>query len=209
MRQESLFTCAMSSRAPSAAPGGPHGSTPASPMLAARDREYKSKIDLLEAELSKAKASGASVAEAEAEKHLSKIRELHGTIVSNIDQVQDQTARILQEQERDLLRAFRARLYDLHAELEKEKARAEDGAAVWIERNRQVAKELEWAKDMAERLDRHNQALARGEQDCDQNSLAMAVSQCCTTSMLIERTPSVFDPCREHAPEEPVPDAGG
>jgi hypothetical protein len=41
----------------------------------------------------------------------------------NIEHVQEQTARILQEQERDLLRAFRARLFDLQTELEKEKSR--------------------------------------------------------------------------------------
>lgn len=40
--------------------------------------------------------------------------------------------------------------------------RAEDGAAVWIEKNRQLQKELDWAKEMADRLDRHNQALSRG-----------------------------------------------
>jgi hypothetical protein len=40
--------------------------------------------------------------------------------------------------------------------------RAEDGAAVWIEKNRQLQKELDWAKEMADRLDRHNQALTRG-----------------------------------------------
>jgi len=82
------------------------------------------------------------------------------TILRNIEHVQEQTSRILQEQERDLLRAFRARLFDVQTELEKERARAEDGAAVWIEKNRQLEKELEWAKDMADRLDRHNQALA-------------------------------------------------
>lgn len=101
--------------------------------------------------------------EDDAEQHLDKLRDLHGSIVSNIDHVQEQTARILQEQERDLLRAFRARLYDLQMELEKEKARAEDGATVWIEKNRMLAKELDWAKEMADRLDRHNQGLVQGE----------------------------------------------
>jgi hypothetical protein len=33
---------------------------------------------------------------------------------------------------------------------------------VWIEKNRQLQKELDWAKEMADRLDRHNQALSRG-----------------------------------------------
>lgn len=47
----------------------------------------------------------------------------------------------------------------LQTELEKERANAQDGAAVWIEKNRQLEKELEWAKELADRLDRHNQAL--------------------------------------------------
>lgn len=83
-------------------------------------------------------------------------------MVTNIEHVQEQTARILQEQERDLLRAFRARLFELQTELEKEKSRAEDGAAVWIEKNRQLQKELDWAREMADRLDRHNQSLVKG-----------------------------------------------
>ena len=90
---------------------------------------------------------------------MARLRELHSSIIGNVDHVQEQTARILQEQERDLLRAFRARLFDLQAELEKEKARAEDGAAVWIEKNRQLQKELDWSKEMSERLDRQVQTL--------------------------------------------------
>lgn len=68
----------------------------------------------------------------------------------------------------------------MQTELEKEKERAEDGASVWIEKNRQLEKELDWAKEMADRydclhiasvvwftcilvfrLDRHNQSLTR------------------------------------------------
>ena len=56
------------------------------------------------------------------------------------------TSRILQEQERDLLRAFRAGLFDVQNELEKEKSKSEEGASLWIEKNRQLEKDLEWAK---------------------------------------------------------------
>ena len=51
-----------------------------------------------------------------------------------MDLVQDRTARILQEQERDLVRAFRARLFDVQTELEKEKSKKEDGAGSWRQR---------------------------------------------------------------------------
>lgn len=92
--------------------------------FARKDREYGSKIALLEAELSKARSStAAAVTEAEAEKQMDKLRGLHSTIVTNIEHVQEQTARVLQEQEKDLLRAFRARLLDVQTELEKERAK--------------------------------------------------------------------------------------
>ena len=86
---------------------------------------------------------------------------MHGKILNNVGQVQDRTARILQEQERDLLRAFRARLFDVQTELEKEKNKTDDGASAWIEKSRQLEAEVDWAKEMADRLDRVNQALAR------------------------------------------------
>lgn len=118
------------------------------------------RFDDLENDIVKARGVPQTAAfEREEEKRMARLRELHSSIIGNVDHVQEQTARILQEQERDLLRAFRARLFDLQAELEKEKARAEDGAAVWIEKNRQLQKELDWSKEMSERLDRQVQTL--------------------------------------------------
>lgn len=93
--------------------------------------------------------------------HRTKLRQIHGTIMKNIEQVQDQTARILQEQERDLLRAFRARLFDVQTELEKANARATSGAQEWVDKCKRLEKELEWARETADRLDRHNSALTR------------------------------------------------
>lgn len=89
------------------------------------------------------------------------VRAMHAQILNNVGQVQDRTARILQEQERDLLRAFRARLFDVQTELEKEKNKTDDGASAWIEKSRQLEAEVDWAKEMADRLDRVNQALAK------------------------------------------------
>ena len=95
------------------------------------------------------------------DEQMQRIRGMHSKILSNVGQVQDRTARILQEQERDLLRAFRARLFDVQTELEKEKNKTDDGASAWIEKSRQLEAEVDWAKEMADRLDRVNQALAR------------------------------------------------
>ena len=68
------------------------------------------------------------------------------------------------EQEADLLRAFRARLFDVQAELDMEKSKTDDGASVWIEKNRQLEKDLDWAKEMADRLERMNQGLVQENQ---------------------------------------------
>lgn len=61
---------------------------------------------------------------------MDQVRDMHESILGNIEHVQEQTARILAEQERDLLRAFRARLFDVQTELEKEKTRAQEGSSV-------------------------------------------------------------------------------
>lgn len=46
-------------------------------------------------------------------------------------------------------------------ELEREKNRKDGGDSAWIERTRQTEAELDWAKEMADRLDRVNQGLSR------------------------------------------------
>jgi hypothetical protein len=92
------------------------------------------------------------------------ITKMHQQILGNVSQVQARTSRILQEQERDLLRAFRARLFDVQTELEKEKNKTDDGASAWIEKSRQLEAEVDWAKEMADRLDRVNQSLGRENQ---------------------------------------------
>lgn len=95
---------------------------------------------------------------------MDRIRQLHNSILSSVDQVQDRTAKILQEQEKDLLRAFRARLYSVQEELESEKNKTDDGASAWIEKSKQLETEVEWTKELADRLDRLNQSLTRENQ---------------------------------------------
>lgn len=124
-----------------------------------RERAYKTRCEELEEELHKMKAGKSSWMQGDSQ--MQTVRAMHTQILSNVGQVQDRTARILQEQERDLLRAFRARLFDVQTELEKEKNKTDDGASAWIEKSRQLEAEVDWAKEMADRLDRVNQALSK------------------------------------------------
>jgi DNA repair exonuclease SbcCD ATPase subunit len=122
-----------------------------------RERAYKVRIDELEEELTAQRENKTGWMKSDS--RIDKLKNMHSQILNNVELVQDRTARILQEQESDLLRAFRARLFDVQAELEKEKNKKDDGAAAWIERSRQLEAEVEWAKEVADRLERVNQTL--------------------------------------------------
>lgn len=125
----------------------------------ARERAYKARIEDLEEELNAQKTLKTGWMKSDSK--VAKLKGIHSKILENVELVQERTARILQDQERDLLRAFRARLFDVQTELEKEKSKKDDGAGAWIERSRQLESEVEWAKEVADRLERVNQALTQ------------------------------------------------
>jgi hypothetical protein len=127
-----------------------------------RERAYEDRIGALEDELERLR-SGRSEWMANDERVVA-IRDMHKQLVSNVEAVRESTARVLKDQERDLLRAFRARLFDIQSELESEKSKADVGASAWIEKNRQLERGLDWAKEMADRLERVNSALQRENQ---------------------------------------------
>jgi len=61
------------------------------------------------------------------------LRNVHEQVLDTISSIQNKTARVLQDQERDLIRAFRARLAAVTVELENERkkvrGRGEERAA--------------------------------------------------------------------------------
>ena len=122
-----------------------------------RERAFKTRIEELEAEI--AGARNKKTGWMKNDEQMKKLKAAQKSIIENVELVQDRTAKVLQEQERDLLRAFRARLFDVQTELEKEKSKKEDGASAWMERSRQLEGELEWTKEVADRLERTNQSL--------------------------------------------------
>eukprot|EP01041_Mallomonas_annulata_P011130 gene11130-23265_t len=127
-----------------------------------RERAYKARIEELEDEMNHQRQN--KTGWMKTDKKMEKLKVMQQQIVNNVELVQDRTARILQEQERDLLRAFRARLFDVQTELEKEKSKKDDGAGAWIERSHQLEAEVDWAKEVADRLERANQTLSQENQ---------------------------------------------
>lgn len=89
------------------------------------------------------------------------LRVLHASVQQTIGDIQAKTSRILQDQERDLLRSFRARLLEVSGELERERKKNESGSVEWVARCRKLTEELEWVRALTESLATENKSLLR------------------------------------------------
>ncbi|KAL3656458.1 hypothetical protein V7S43_018683 [Phytophthora oleae] len=116
-----------------------------------RERQYKGRIGELEALLSDSRTKKSK--ENTLDASMDRVRAMHQSIMESVDQVQHRTSKVLQEQVKDLLRAFRARLYSVQEEVESEKDKTDDGASAWIEKSNQLETEVEWTKELDDRLD--------------------------------------------------------
>lgn len=96
------------------------------------------------------------VADPENNMRMNQIRNMHRDIQESIGQIQGKTSRILQDQERDLIRAFRARLVDVTDELDKERKKNENGSVEWLHRCRKLTEQLEWLRELTEKLTQEN-----------------------------------------------------
>ena len=126
---------------------------------ATREEAYKARIEQLEEELNSQIADKSLSSKPGS--NLGKLKAIQSEILNSVELVQDRTARIMQEQERDLLRSFRARLFDVQTELEKEKSKKDDGLVAWRERHGQLNAELSWATEVSHRLDKVNLSLSQ------------------------------------------------
>jgi hypothetical protein len=122
-----------------------------------RERAYKAQILVLEREaLGVSKMKTVSM---KPDSRMMKLKSMQDQIIQNVELAQDRTYRVLQEQEKDLVRSYRAKLFELQTELEKEKNKKVDGAGAWIERSRKLELEVAWVKEVVDRLERLNQTL--------------------------------------------------
>ena len=121
-----------------------------------RETSYQAEIEDLKAELERQGKERPPEDE-----RMNAIRGQHGKVMDVLGAMQAREQLSLQEQEKDLLRAFRARLWDVQFELESERSKKDDGALEWIEKTKTLGKELDWSRDEALRLDRTNQFLMK------------------------------------------------
>ena len=121
-----------------------------------RETNYQAEIEDLKAELERQ-----GKARPPEDQRMQGLRKDHAKVMDRLGAIQQREHLSLQEQEKDLLRAFRARLWDVQFELEAERSKKDDGALEWIEKTKTLGKELDWSRDEALRLDRMNQHLTK------------------------------------------------
>eukprot|EP00392_Amoebophrya_sp_AT5.2_P003033 g3038.t1 len=89
---------------------------------------------------------------------MSVIRNMQDSVIQGIDGIQDNTSKVLQEQEKDLMRSFRARLQDLSKELENQKAAKVGNYSAELQaRHQRVLQELQSSQELAAVFDKKNQ----------------------------------------------------
>merc|ERR1719253_1920006 len=112
------------------------------------------KIDALEKRL----VDGADNTD-EHSKRMEAISNMHRSVVTGLECIQNNTAKILQDQEKDLMRAFRNRLQEVSKDLEAQRSRKGEHNTELQARHRRVVAELHEAQELAQTFDRKNQQL--------------------------------------------------
>jgi hypothetical protein len=118
-----------------------------------RETQTKNKIESLEKRLNE------GMEQDEHMRRRSFIDQMHKTVIMGLDQIQSKTAQVLQDQEKDLMKAFRGRLQEVSKELEAtRKGKGEAGTELQM-RHLRVKAELKEAQDLAQNFDKKNQQL--------------------------------------------------
>jgi len=122
-----------------------------------RETQAKKTIEALEAQLMER-------TDDEHRQRMGVIRNMHDSVVNGLEEIQNRTAKTLQEQEKDLMRAFRARLQDVFRELETQRTAKGDYSAEIQARHRRVVSELHASQELAQIFDKKNLSLQTDNQ---------------------------------------------
>lgn len=123
-----------------------------------RETQTKNKIDSLERRLND------GVDHDEHVQRMAVIETMHKSVVMGLQSIQSNTAKILQDQEKDLMRAFRARLQEVSKDLEATRKGKGDAGTELQMRHRRVVAELHEAQELAQTFDKKNEQLKADNQ---------------------------------------------
>lgn len=97
-------------------------------------------------------------------KRMEAISNMHRSVVTGLECIQNNTAKILQDQEKDLMRAFRARLQEVSKDLEAQRSRKGEHSTELQMHHRRVVAELHKTQELAQTFDKKNQQLTAENQ---------------------------------------------
>lgn len=123
-----------------------------------RETQTKNKIESLERRLND------GVDHDEHVQRMAVIETMHKSVVMGLQSIQSNTAKILQDQEKDLMRAFRARLQEVSKDLEATRKGKGDAGTELQMRHRRVVAELHEAQELAQTFDKKNEQLKADNQ---------------------------------------------
>jgi len=120
-----------------------------------RERAYQMQVEDLQNQLAVARRGG--IEEGLATDTMDKIRQQHRQIMEDINGIHVRTSNKIKEKEKDLLRSFTVRLFDVQSELEAEKKKSNDESTnMWIKKYHKLEKEVDWVEELADKLEQSN-----------------------------------------------------
>lgn len=89
------------------------------------------------------------------------INELHTQIQDNINSIQNKTSKILIEQESDIRRFFNKKINEIKEKFKEDKINKNQKDHEYQQKQKQMASELEWIKNIAHKIDDENKTLMK------------------------------------------------
>lgn len=92
---------------------------------------------------------------------MQQINELHKQIQENISAIQNKTSKILIEQESDIRRFFNKKINEIKEKFKEDKINKNEKDHEYQQKEKQMASELEWIKNIAHKIDEENKNLMK------------------------------------------------
>ena len=83
----------------------------------------------------------------------------HNKIIDGINNIQLRTSKILVDQERDIIRFFNNKINEIKKQFEEERIKKGKNDQEYIEKEHLLISELEWIKNIAQKIDNENHSL--------------------------------------------------
>lgn len=123
-----------------------------------RETQMKNKLDALERRLNDGPEADAHST------RMTAIADMHTRVMSGLDCIQSNTAKILQDQEKDLMRAFRSRLQEVSQDHEAQKSKRGEHSTELQAQHRSVLAKLHESQKLAQFYDKKNKQLHEDNQ---------------------------------------------